>query len=239
MRPDIVNLRQFYSSRLGRMVKARLRQAVLRHWPNHSGEWIVGIGYALPVLRVIERTGPGTVMALMPAAQGAVYWPVHASNRALLGDEMRPPFAAGQLSRIVVMHAFEYQAAPEELLRVLWQLLAPGGQLLLMVPNRRSLWARYGRTPLASGTPYTLSQVKTLLQDTEFTLREISTALFAPPSAHSIWLSLGGIMEWIGHWFLPLGGGILLVEAEKQIYAGVGTRVALEKSAMRVGNVPV
>jgi SAM-dependent methyltransferase len=238
MRPDIVNLRQFYSARLGRKVKARLRHVALAHWPTHSGDVILGIGYTLPILRVLERTGPGHVITLMPTAQGALYWPVHSENRSILGDEMRPPFAPNSISRIVMLHALEYARAPDELLRITWQLLAPGGQLLLIVPNRSGLWSRYGSTPFSSGTPYTLSALKTLLNDVDFTLREVSTALFAPPSAHPLWLKISRMIELVGKIFLPHSGGVLVIEAEKQIYAGVGERKIQKAKASAWSSVP-
>jgi len=225
MRPDIVNLRQFYSSRLGRKVKTRLAQNALAHWPGHTGDIIVGIGYTLPVLRVLERTGPAKVLALMPAEQGALYWPVHSENRCILGDEMRPPFMQGSISRVVMMHVLEHAAAPDELLRITWQMLAPGGQLLLIVPNRKGVWASYGHTPFNTGTPYTLQKLKEMLTDAGFTLRDVSASLFAPPSSHPLLLRLSGALEWFGRVFAPRSGGVLVIEAEKQIYAGVGERV--------------
>ena len=240
MRPDIVNLRQFYSSRLGRKVKTRLCHIALAHWPAHTGDRIVGIGYTLPVLRVLERTGPATVMALMPAEQGAIYWPVHSENRSILGDEMRPPFAPNSISRIVMLHALEYAHAPDELLRVVWQLLAPGGQLLLIVPNRSGLWSRYGATPFSTGTPYTLAALRELLKEAQFTQRDVSSALFAPPSAHPLLLKLSGVIEGFAKLFLPRKGGVLVIEAEKQIYAGVGERVARKAASVpAMQGVPV
>jgi SAM-dependent methyltransferase len=231
MRADIVNLRQFYSSSLGRRVKARLCRITLNHWPSHKGDVILGIGYTLPMLRVIERTSNGLVVALMPAVQGAIYWPVHSENRTILGDEMRPPFAPNSVSRIVMLHTLEHADAPEELLRVLWQLLEPGGQLLLMVPNRHGLWSRVGKTPFATGKAYTLTELKKLLGAADYTLREVSTSLYLPPSAHPLWFKLAGFCELVGHMLFPRHGGIHVIEAEKQIYAGLGERATLRKEA--------
>ncbi|MEJ0010314.1 MAG: hypothetical protein WDN72_07335 [Alphaproteobacteria bacterium] len=70
MRPKIIALRQFYASRLGHRVKRRLRAHLMRAWPQHAGEAIVGIGYATPLLRVLGRAdGKPGVVALMPASQ--------------------------------------------------------------------------------------------------------------------------------------------------------------------------
>ena len=240
MRPDIVNLRQFYSSQLGRRVKARLARVTLAHWPSHTGKVVVGIGYTLPMLRVIERTTPGTVIALMPAVQGALYWPVHSENRAILADEMRPPFAPNSISRIVMLHTLEHAEKPDELLQILWQILEPGGQLLIMVPNSRGPWVRGNRSPFTGGKFYHTSELKTLLSDTHFTLRETSTALFAPPSTHPLWLRTMGLCEMLGKLLCPGLGGLIVIEAEKQIYAGVGERIsARAQQSWAEANAPV
>src|SRR3569833_150717 len=125
MRSKIISLRQFYSSRLGRRVKQRLRQMILELWPHHEDAVIVGIGYAPPLLRVLERAGgrPASLIALMPADQGAIYWPVHADNHSILADDLHPPFARGTLHRVVMLHAFEHVPRPDELLKVFWDLL--------------------------------------------------------------------------------------------------------------------
>lgn len=225
MRPSVVQLRQFYSSRLGRLVKKRLRQVTVDHWPNHEKETIVGIGYAPPLLRMLERHQSGTILALMPADQGAIYWPVHTDNRSLLADEMMPPFADNTLHRVLMLHAIEFADKPEEMLRVYWQMLAPGGRLLVIVPNRFGLWAHAGRSPFTRGKKLSPRRLNDLLEEAQFTLRECSTALFVPPSTGWFWRRSATILEWLGQVLLPSFGGVIVVEAEKQIYAGLGIPV--------------
>jgi SAM-dependent methyltransferase len=228
MRSKIISLRQFYSSRLGRRVKQRLRQLTLQHWPHHEGEVIVGVGYAPPLLRVLERAGgrPAAMVALMPAEQGAIYWPVHADNHSVLADELRPPFAVNTLHRVVMLHAFEHHGRPEELLRIFWELLAPGGRILLVVPNRRGRWASLGNTPFGEGIPYSLGQMRAMLEEAQFTLRDVSAALYAPPSAHPFWMGCWSVLERLGNFLCPGLGGVLVIEAEKQIYAAIPEKVA-------------
>lgn len=233
MRHKIVHLRQFYSSALGHKVKRRLRALTLEYWPQHEGEMIVGIGYATPLLRVLERTEgkPSVLVALMPVDQGAIYWPVHADNRSVLADELRPPFAPGTLHRVIMLHAFEHLARPGELLNICWELMVPGGKLLIAVPNRRGLWSRSGGTPFSDGTPYSLNQLKELLASARFTLCNTATALFAPPSTHPLWMKCWNVVEFIGKWLFPGVGGVLVIEAEKQIYAAIPERVAETRKA--------
>lgn len=220
-RPSIVDLRQFYSSHLGRKVKQRLRQIVRGTWLQTPNCRVVGVGYAVPVLRALEQAEPSHIVALMPADQGAIYWPVHHDNRSVLGDEMLPPFAVSTLDRVILLHAFEHVTRPLELLKIYWQLLVPGGRMLLVVPNRRGLWSGFSATPFARGIPYSMTQLRELLNESAFTVRDATTTLFAPPSSHPFWLRLWGVLEFLGRILLPNLGGVLVIEAEKQIYAGV------------------
>lgn len=239
MRPSVVQLRQFYSSRLGRSAKKRLRQMAVAHWPDHDKETIVGIGYAPPLLRVLERDG-GTILALMPADQGAIYWPVHTDNRSLLADEMMPPFADNTLHRVLMLHAIEFAERPEELLRVYWQMLAPGGRLLVIAPNRYGLWAHFGRTPFTRGKKFSVGKLKDLLEEAQFTLRDCTTALYVPPNTGWAWQRISGALEWFGRFLLPNLGGVIFIEVEKQIYAGLGIPVeAARRERWAPAAVPV
>ena len=161
----------------------------------------------------------------MPASQGAIYWPIEGANRSLLADPLRPPFGVNTLPRILLLHALEHSEQAEELLRVQWQLLQPGGKLLLIVPNRHGLWANFGHTPFTSGRAYGLAELKALLAETDFTLCDVTSALFAPPSERGFWLKLSRVFEWVGSIICPRHGGLLVIEAEKQIYAAVGERI--------------
>ena len=230
MRPNIIDLRQFYSSVLGRKVKQRLARGLRQAWQRMGDDPIIGIGYATPFLRAVERTEDkmSLTLAVMPVEQGAIYWPVHTDNRSVLCDMMQLPFAANHLQRVVMVHALEHAAQPGELLAMLWELMAPGARLVLVVPNRRGVWAHWGATPFASGTAYAMPSLCNLLVEARFTVRAAQTALFAPPSSHPFWMNLWSVIEWLGRWCTPTLGGVLVVEAEKQIYASVGERVAIK-----------
>ena len=55
------------------------------------------------------------------------------------------------------------------MLKEIWRVLAGGGRLLVVAPNRRGIWARLDLTPFGSGQPYTMSQLSRLLRDEQFT----------------------------------------------------------------------
>ena len=105
------------------------------------------------------------------------------------------------------------------MLKEIWRVLAGGGRLLVVAPNRRGIWARLDRTPFGSGRPYTMSQLSQLLRDELFTPIGSATALFIPPAREGIILRSAPAWERIGTRFFPTVAGVVLIEAAKQIYA--------------------
>ena len=82
----------------------------------------------------------------------------------MLVDETELPLIDEGADRILLVHMLEWSENPLELLRELWRVLAPNGRLLLIVPNRRGLWARVDTTPFGYGSPFSRSQLTKLLE---------------------------------------------------------------------------
>jgi hypothetical protein len=114
-------------------------------------------------------------------------------------------------------------------LREIWRILADGGRLLVVTPNRRGIWARLERTPFGQGRPYTPSQLTRLLRDNMYTPLQTASALYMPPFKSRFVLRSAPAWEQLaGRWFQTFAG-VLLVEAAKQIYAGSAVRTRAEK----------
>ena len=92
------------------------------------------------------------------------------------------------VDRVLLVHALEMTHDPAALLREVWRVLASGGRLLAVVPNRRGLWARMDTTPFGHGRPYSRSQINQLLRETWFTPTGWSEALYVPPVARGWFL---------------------------------------------------
>src|SRR5215216_8022987 len=155
---DVVDLRNFYSQ--GRGIRAR--------WPDLHGLRLAGIGYATPYLGLFREQAE-RCLAFMPAAQGVVKWPTTRPTLSALVDEMELPLPDAAVDRVLLVYALEMSQNATALLREIWRVLASGGQLLAVVPNRRGLWARMDTTPFGHGRPYSRSQITTLLRDAWFT----------------------------------------------------------------------
>ena len=220
---DVVDLRAFYASRLGEIVKRLIVQRLVRRWPSVRGESVLGIGYATPFLEQLAD-GAERVISFMPAAQGVVNWPPQGPNRAALVLDDQLPLPDACIDRVLVIHSLEMASDPREHLREIWRVLAAGGRLILVVPNRSGIWARTETTPFGHGQPYGSGQLTNLLRDAQFSPLGWSEALAVPPFRRGPWLSTGAVWERVGRTLWPAFAGVIIVEATKQLYQGVSAR---------------
>jgi len=179
---------------------------------------LLGIGYATPFLSAMSAETERTV-ALMPAALGVLGWSPEGRNLVTLADEGELPFSDYSIDRVLLVHALETTEQAGPMLKEIWRVLAGGGRLLVIAPNRRGIWARLDRTPFGSGRPYTMSQLSRLLRDEQFTPVGTGAALFIPPARKRMILRSAAAWERIGKRWFPTFAGVVLVEATKQIYA--------------------
>ncbi len=215
---DAVDLRDFYSSALGGVARRMIRRRIREFWPDCKGMQILGLGYTTPYLGLFRTEAMRTV-AFMPAMQGVLHWPNERRSLTALVDEQDLPLPDLSMDRVLIVHAIESTEHLRNLLREVWRVLAGSGKVLIVVPNRRGVWARMERTPFGIGHPYSPRQLNSLLRDTMFTPLRAENALYVPPSKSR--MVLGSALAWekVGHRFFPGFAGVCLVEATKQIYA--------------------
>jgi SAM-dependent methyltransferase len=218
MHSDVVDLRDFYQTSLGQVACRMIRRRIRLIWPDVAGMRLLALGYAVPYLRPF-RDEAERVITVMPAAQGVLPWPPEGPNIVALADEGELPFDDSSIDRVLLIHALESSEEVRPLLKEVWRVLSGSGRLLVVVPNRRGIWARLDRTPFGSGRPYTLSQLSQLLRDEQFTPVGSDTALFIPPAKRRMIMRSAPAWERIGRSWFPTFAGVLLVEATKQIYA--------------------
>jgi len=215
---DVVDIRDFYGTRAGQRTRRLLRLAVRDVWPDVTGLRVLGLGFATPVLGVF-RDEAERLIAAMPAAQGVMRWPDHLPNATVLSEEIHLPVPDNSIDRIILMHCLESTADPHTVLREMWRVLTDSGRLIVIVPNRTGIWARLERSPFAHGRPFTSGQISRLLCDGLFTPLSTHHALFMPPTQSRLWSAWTRPVESVGRRFVPALGGVLLVEASKQLYA--------------------
>ena len=199
-----------------------------------SGRNVLGFGYAAPFLAGFD-TAARTV-ALMPApSRCPPLAAVDGAGRAALAREDELPLADGSIDRVLLVHALECCGNVPRLIREIWRVLADGGRMIVVVPNRRGLWCLSDRTPFGHGQPYSRGQLE----------RTLNGHLFAPrPSARhcscrrpSRACSAPRHPGRAAGLSLHCSPRVVLVEAEKQIYvadrrAGLG---AQPRAPLRAG----
>ena len=195
-----------------------IRRRIRLMWPETGPESLLGLGYATPYLAPFRVPG-ARVIAIMPAARGVLHWPSEGPGLVSLAEETELPLPDLSMDRILLVHALEYSEALRPMLREVWRVLADGGRLLVVAPNRRGLWARLERSPFGHGLPYTASQLQRLLRDNMFTPVRSGGALYLPPVRSRMLLATAAAWERLGERWLGRVAGVVLVEASKQLYA--------------------
>ncbi len=214
---DVVDLRTFYNQELGQLVRRQVGDQIQRLIGPVSGLAVAGIGFATPYLRPFKPDAE-RVLALMPAAQGVLHWPPEGRFASTLVHDDALPLPDTCIDKLICVHALEMTESADDHLREIWRVLMPGGRLILVVPNRRGLWARFDNTPFGHGRPFSRSQIAQLLQGALLTPESWSETLYVPPIARRSVLRAAGFFEKVGRGFPIPVGGVLIVEASKQIY---------------------
>ncbi len=223
MYTDIVDLREFYESSLGQVARRMIRRRIRQIWPDVRGQIMVGVGYTTPFLRPF-RDEAERLIAVMPASQGVSFWPPEGPGAVCLSDEAELPFGDMSVDRVLLVHGLEGTEQLRPMMREIWRILAGGGRVLVVAPNRRGLWARADWTPFGHGFPYSPSQLKQVLRDTMFVPERTRHALFIPPIRSRFLLRSAPAWEELGERWFKAFAGVTMVEASKQIFAGVARR---------------
>ena len=220
MHIDVADLRDFYASPLGAVVRRLLMGRLQTRWRKPTGGVMIGLGYAIPYLGAF-RNGSVRCGAFMPSGQGALVWPVEGLKQSVLVDEEQLPLPDNSVDRMLVVHGLETAERVQPVLREMWRTLSPEGRLLMVVPNRRGIWARTDRTPFGQGRPYSRVQLEGMLKDAMFAPIEWAEALYVPPFSRDMLLRSAIAWERIGARLMPGFAGVIIVEAAKELIAPI------------------
>jgi len=220
---DVVDLRNFYSHRLGTVARHFVSRGIRKRWTDTAHLRVLGLGYATPYLGLFREEAE-RCLAFMPAAQGVVKWPSTRPGLAALVEELELPLPDATVDRVLLVHALEMSNDPTALLREVWRVLASGGQLLAVVPNRRGVWARMDNNPFGHCRPYSRAQITALLRDAWFTPIAWSEALYVPPIERGWFLRAAVAWERTGATLSAPFAGVHIVGATKQVYRAIPAR---------------
>jgi SAM-dependent methyltransferase len=220
MANDVGELRDFYARPLGQMARRIIRSRIRARWLSAAGARVLGLGFATPYLGVFRDEAERTV-AFMPAAQGVLEWPAGGRSATALVLPDTWPVVDSMMDRVLVVHGLEMWDRADEVLREVWRVLAPGGRMLAIVPNRRGIWARVDTTPFGHGRPFSRSQLTRLLEEAMFEPHYWGEALFFPPVEKGLLLRWSVTIERFGTRFGLPPAGVHVVEAVTRVHRPV------------------
>jgi SAM-dependent methyltransferase len=223
MTTEVHGLAAFYASPGGaiaaRLVAARLGAL----WPALRGQSVLGLGHAAPYLdlwRGEARRCISLLPAHMPGLAGR--WPAPpAPSATLAAEEEHLPFPDRSFDRVLLVHGLEGAENARRLLREVWRVLRDDGRMIIVAPNRAGLWAHLERTPFGHGQPYSRGQLERLLARQLFRAERRDAALFLPPIGLRFFGRVAPALERTGRFLCPRVAGVVLLEAEKDLFAGL------------------
>ena len=222
MRLDVIELKEFYDgTELGQTTKELINKILDKKINTETDSLTVGFGFACPFLESkIKDNDDKNFLLLMPNEQGVVSWPNKSKSVTALVDEVSWPVNTSAADLILISHGLEVSDNQDLLLQEVLRVLKDSGKLVILVPNRTGFWARSDSTPFGYGKPYSISQLTALLRKNQFQIESITPSLYGFPAKKGYWLKSLLLWEKVGKklnsFFL---GGLLVVEARKDVYA--------------------
>ena len=215
---DARDAAEFYATPLGGLTARLLRRQLAALWPDCARQTMLGLGFAGPYLQQ-WRPAARLCVALSPQQMGAAGWPRGRASLACLAEEEALPFEDLSFDRILFVHGLEQADNARRILREAWRLLKDDGRIIVVVPNRRGLWAYAEGTPFGHGQPYSQGQLARLLGSLFFQVEAKHAALFAPPLHWRLNLKAFEAWERLGQTLAPQFAGLTIAEARKDIHA--------------------
>ena len=220
---DVTELRDFYATPPGRAVRRKVCRAIAGLAAAQAGECVLGFGFATPYLRSLAGDAERT-LAFMPAGQGVIDWPPDGPSRTALVEEDALPLSDASVDLAILVHAIEYSPQPADLIGEMRRVLASGGRLVVVAPNRRGPWARSEISPFGHGRPYSRGQLRSLFAEAGFEAEAWTSALHVPPVIMRSMPRIAAVLEKIGTTGWPAFSGVTCVAARKRTIEGVKVR---------------
>lgn len=225
---DVQTAADFYATPRGLVAARLLRERLTELWPSLPGQSVLGLGYAMPYLR-LWREEAARCVAMTPAQLGPAVWPAGHPNLTCTAPEDALPFPDMSFDRILLVHGLEAAESARRLLREVWRVLKDDGRLLIVAPNRTGMWAHMEATPFGQGQPYSPGQIGRLLAASLFRVERRGGALYMPPAKLRVVLRGAPLWERAGPRIAPGLAGVTITEASKDIYAPIPTRAVAKR----------
>lgn len=227
---DIIH---FLQSPLGAEVVQCVQRTVCPLLGNTShipARKILGIGYTSPYIQGVEY------QHILPPLYYDTFHCLENGRtpHTVVADEDHMPFANDTVDLAVVIHALEHAHSPWGMMTELQRLMVSGGRVIVVVPNRVSLWSRVHKTPFASGMPYTKKQLAYIMQSVGFMPVKQYYGVLFPPWYMPLQPRVARVCTTVGRYVWPENGGVIIGVYEKHVLNPVksDTRVRIMSPIM-------
>lgn len=193
-----------------------LRHELSALWPDMAGLSTLGIGYAAPCFERWRQTGK--CIEVSPAPMGAECQMMASPPLTCIAETESLPFADLSFDRVLLIHGLEQADNARRTLREAWRVLKDDGKLIVVLPNRRGVWAYAESTPFGHGQPYSERQLSRLLSSLFFKVERQKTALYALPLNVGLMVRFFWLTERYGPFLVPHFAGLVIAEASKTLY---------------------
>ena len=218
MYPDVTNIYHWYKTPMGGVAEHLIAAKMSKVMGSiQSNGYVLVIGYVEPFANLWDGA---TVFWAAPAQMGGYPWPEGEYSRTVMVKDETLPFADNMFDAVVIAHSLEFTSSAKGLLEETKRILRPSGKVVVVAPNRLSLWARREGSPFAMGSPYSLGQLKRLLTCVDLVPKSYCNALYFPPFKFKFILKAAKVWEKIGSFCFSAIGGVVIVRAEKVIIGG-------------------
>jgi len=224
MSVDVAEIEAFYRRPDGLVVAQLLRQDLQRLetiWTNPKAasalatqQEAVAVGF--PFALLAQEALPAV---LMPAETGALAWPGSDGVTVASIDSAAWPLATEMCNHIFALHALEHVRDQQGFLDEAWRCLRSSGELVLIVPHRRGLWAHADKTPFGQGRPFSRRQIVRQLEQAGFEVTIVKPSLFVPAFGLRLPSSIRHRLNRLGQFVWPMFGGVLIIRAIKKLYS--------------------
>ena len=235
MEHDLLNILYFYRSYLGTVTKRIIAKQINQFWQSAPNS-LFGIGYTDTFLDDFHKAG-SQCTAMMPMTMGGYARNGLENYTTVLVNDICLPLKKESIKNILCIHMLEHTPHPELFLQEVYNVMAPEGEMILIIPNRHGSWSQADTTPFGNGRPFSRNQIQKMLKNTGFVILNHSHNLFITPNSSKLSLYNSAIIENIGKLFLPRYSGIHIIRVLKRIY--VPPRITEKKELVNlIGTLP-
>ena len=140
-------------------------------------------------------------------------------------EEDSLPLPDSSVDLVLMVHALEMSSRPHALMSEIRRVLAGGGRVIIVVPNRQGPWASSDLSPFGFGRPYSRGQIRSLFAEVGFEAEVWTSGLHMPPLGARPFLGAARALDRVGRVVWPAFAGVIVVRAVKRTVQGIGVRV--------------